>query len=58
MLRAKTYANKADKEAEIVGHLQVSGPVADFAALLKGDAEKKAEFDKAVKAALATVGIK
>lgn len=45
--RAKTYVNRHGEQK-----LQVSGSQEGFKALLKGDADKKIEFDAVVKTAL------
>ena len=46
VLRAKTYANKADKEVGKIGHLQISGPLADFEEVMKDADKQKALFDE------------
>lgn len=50
--RVKTYANKADKAVNKIGHMNVSGTVEVFEKLVKGDKETKTIFDKAVAEAL------
>lgn len=51
-IRVKTYANKDDKAAGKVGHVQAAGTVEEFQLLAKGDKEAKDAFDKAVKDAV------
>lgn len=48
--RAKAYANRKDKTDNKKGHLQVSGTVEDFKALMQG--KNKEQFDQAVNEAL------
>lgn len=51
-IRVKTYANKDDKAANKVGHVQAAGTVEEFQLLAKGDKDTTEAFNKAVKEAV------
>lgn len=53
-IRIKTYANKDDKTANKVGHIQASGTVEEFQLLLKDKAAREA-FDESLKKTLGSM---
>lgn len=52
-IRARTYTNKSGvAEGKSNNMIQISGPVKEIAAVVKGDEEAVAQFQEAVTAAL------